>query len=497
LNGSSCLMTHPSMPIAVALRRAGLIAALCIVVVWLSLRPEHVQDPDLGWHLKTGEWVLSHGSVPVTDPFSTYGHDRPWVAYSWLFEVLLAIMCRGLGLLGVVVYTVGLCVANLLALHLLFRRVGASVPRAVVLTGLASVALTPLFAPRPWLVTILFFVITLNLLTKAAQTGSSRPLFWIPPVFAAWANIHIQFIYGLVLVGIYAIDPMVMKWIDRSGAERGAGWELAKRGALLCACIAATLLNPYGVNLYRPVLELVRSTTAFQYITELHAMDFRHPAHWVVLALVLAAVFDLGRHNLARPLTWLLLFVGVVVGFRATRDIWMPVIVSTVILAMSTPERRSEPSVPLPAWLVYAVVILVGGMTLVLASKQHLSQADLEAELAKEFPVAAVQFIESERYEGPLFNHFDWGGFLMWRLPRLPVSIDGRSNLHGDQRVARAVSTWSGAPGWAEDPDLSSAGLVVAPVKLPLATLLAADPRFELVYKDPVAAVFVSRVTVP
>jgi hypothetical protein len=490
-------MTHASPPIATAVRRAGLVATLCLIVVWLSMRPQHVQDPDLGWHLRTGEWVLTHGSVPLTDPFSTYGHDRPWVDDSWLFDVLLAILCSGLGLLGAVLYTVGLCVANLLVLHLLFRRVGASVPRAVVLTGLATVALTPLFSPRPWLITILFFLVTLNLLTKAAQARSWRPLFWIPPLFAAWANIHIQFIYGLALVAIYAVDPVVMKWVDRAAAERGAWWELVKRSTLLCACIATTLLNPYGVGLYRPALDIVRNAVAFQNITELHAMDFRHPAHWVVLALVLAAVFDLGRHNLARPLTWLLLFVGVVAGFCATRDIWMPVIVSTVILAMSTRARSPEPPRPFPAWLVHAAVILVGAMTLVLARGQHLSQADLEAGLATEFPLGAVRFIDSGRYEGPLFNHPGWGGFLMWRLPRFPVSIDRRADLHGDRRLARAASTWSGAPGWNEDPELSSAHLVVAPVKLPLATLLATDRRFELVYKDPVAAVFVARVTEP
>jgi hypothetical protein len=75
----------------------------------------------------------------------------------------------------------------------------------------------------------------------------------------------------------------------------------------------------------------------------------------------------------------------------------------------------------------------------------------------------------------------------------MPVSIDGRAALYGDQRIDRSVQTWSGQPDWASDPQLSAAGLVIGPVKSPLIQLLRLDPRFELAYEDKVAAVFVPR----
>ena len=480
------------MPNRVAVRRAALLAAFYILLAWLSMRPDHVQDPDLGWHLRAGEWMLDHRAVPLTDPFSAYGQDRPWVAYSWLFEVFVAGLYRRLGPISVIVYTVAMCMANLLALQLLLRRLGAGVQKAVVISGLAAVALTPLFAPRPWLFTTLFFIVTLHLLTMVEQTRRVRHLLWIPLVFVAWANIHIQFVYGLALIGMYAVEPLIATWLNRSEPVRNVRGELGRRAALLAACVAATLVNPYGIKVYVPVLEVVQSTTMFQYITELHAMDFRHPAHWIVLAMILGAAFTLGRERETRPLPWLLLGAGVFVGFRATRDIWMPVIAAAAIMASVKQENPAD-SLRLPAWAVSSVVVVVALMTLVLAGKQKLAPADLEADLAREYPAAAVRFIESHHYAGPLFNHFDWGGFLMWRFPAVPVSIDGRANLHGDQRIARAVSTWSGAEGWAQDPELCAARLVIAQVHLPLATLLRSDPRFDLVYTDDVAAVFVAR----
>ena len=46
-----------------------------------------ITDPDIWWHLRTGQWIVEHGAVPMTDPFSSYGMGKPWIAYSWLFEI--------------------------------------------------------------------------------------------------------------------------------------------------------------------------------------------------------------------------------------------------------------------------------------------------------------------------------------------------------------------------------------------------------------------------
>ncbi len=42
-------------------------------------------DADIWWHLRTGQWIIEHGAIPTTDPFSSYGMGKPWTAYSWLF----------------------------------------------------------------------------------------------------------------------------------------------------------------------------------------------------------------------------------------------------------------------------------------------------------------------------------------------------------------------------------------------------------------------------
>jgi hypothetical protein len=71
------------------------------------------------------------------------------------------------------------------------------------------------------------------------------------------------------------------------------------------------------------------------------------------------------------------------------------------------------------------------------------------------------------------------------------VAIDGRTNLHGDARVAKFVRAWLGHPGWDTDPDFLSARLIIADHSRPLTWLLRRDPGYRVAYEDGSAVVFV------
>ena len=110
------------------------------------------------------------------------------------------------------------------------------------------------------------------------------------------------------------------------------------------------------------------------------------------------------------------------------------------------------------------------------------------------YPRGAALFVEKQGYAGPLYNHFDWGGYLIWRLPHLKVAMDGRANVHGDERIKRAIATWAGGPHWSDDPDLNNARVIIAKNDMALASLLRLDRKFTEVYRDETAVVFVRAV---
>jgi hypothetical protein len=481
----------PAGPAGSDLRRVLLFAFVYALAIWLALLPSGVTDPDLGWHLRTGEWILSHRMVPVTDPFSQFGATRPWIAYSWLFDLLLVVLTRTFGLAGVLIYTAIFTVAILMTLHLLLARAGAGAVRALLLLGAATIAMAPVLTPRSWLVTILCFLIAWNLIDGAERTGRRQRLIWLLPLFVVWANVHVQFVYGLMLVGLYAVEPLVTRW--REGRPEGRPLHVPARWFLLAGCVLATLVTPFGYRLYGTVIDLARSTGAFQYIIELQAMTFRSPAHWVTLALTLGAAFAIGRRPGVSTLQLLLFAVAIVLGYRSARDAWLVVFAAASIVAMPSPASARERLFPLRPRFVAGVLVAAAAASALIWIRLGISEATLEAQLAATYPAEAVAFVEQRQYPGPLYNHFNWGGYLIWRLPRLPVSMDGRSNIYGDDRINHAAAIWDGTGDWSHDPELAASRLVIADVHRPLTTLLARDDRFRIVYEDAIAAVFVRR----
>lgn len=451
-----------------------------------------VDDPDIWWHLRTGDWVLQHHAVPYADPFSTTTSGHAWQAYSWLFEVLVRALYNKLGLLGIVAYSTSMVLAITLALYHLTRRLQQDFRITVLLTALGGLALLTLYSPRPWHFTILFFIIELDILLHARHTGHKRELLWLPLIFALWANLHIQFIDGLLLLAIVLVDSFVSKK-DRNSAASALSPTFA--GATLVACIATTLLNPYGWHIYQVAHDLAAQRGVMNGIEELKAMPFRSVANYCVLFLMLGAAIVLGRARRPPFLETTLLVGAAFLSFRSQRDVWTIATVSIAVLAsamrMKTPTRAR----------LHFTAVSLGALIVVLllfatARLAHLNNTVLHDQLQAKMPVSAAEFVRKQGYPGPVFNEFAWGGFLMEDL-RLPVSIDGRAALHGDAQLERSDKTWNGRPDWATDPNLTSAGMVFGPVAAPLTQLLRTDPRFTLMYEDHLAAVFVPHRAAP
>ena len=107
--------------------------------------------------------------------------------------------------------------------------------------------------------------------------------------------------------------------------------------------------------------------------------------------------------------------------------------------------------------------------------------------------MAAADYLDRSELPGPIFNPIDWGGYLIWRLPQYQVGIDGRSQLHGEERTKRFVDVWHGRPGWSDDPDLRGAGVVLLQKDAPLAELLRRDAGWRQIYTSDLAVIFMRK----
>jgi|WetSurSiteA1Bulk_404760.scaffolds.fasta_scaffold01367_6 hypothetical protein len=477
-------------------RRSLLVAGLYSLTVVISMTLSVATDPDIPWHLSAGRWMVEHGTVPTTDPFSLYGQGKPWVAYSWLFELMVYELFRAFGMVGLLVFTFALSLGITFALFTLIRNIEQKVNIVVFgLTVLGIIGMAPLLqTPRPWLLTILLFIIELDLLLTAQRTGNYRYLLILPFLFTLWANVHIQFIHGLFALVIFAIEPLIEQVLRRPFVFNNVKSAInTQLWLIVIACFIATLATPYHIHLYGIVIDTMRQTGYYDYLQEFQPMSFRQFPDWIVLGLVLGATFLLGQKIEVKPFSVLMLITGIFLSFHSRRDMWFVVIAAIIIIASVRPAPSIDSCLKIKKTQMLVAVAIVSLVVIFLVQKRKLTDDGLNDAIAKIYPAAAVNIVKTRGYTGPLYNSYDWGGYLIWNLPNLLVSMDGRTQLHGDERVKHSSKTWNGARDWADDAELAQSKLVIAAISMPLASLLRYDKRFDLVYEDSVAVLFVAK----
>ena len=472
-------------------RRIALVALLYLISSAQALLP--VDDPDIWWRFRTGQWIAEHYAVPFQDYFSLAGIGKPWIEYSWLFELIIYGVYAAFNLPGVVYFVVFMAVLITFTSHQLVRRSGLPFAAEVALVAAGMGAIKPVMTPRPWLFTILFFAVELLVIERVRRSSKTQLLWIMPALFLLWANIHIQFVYGLAVLLLLFGETLLVLSCRSCGYNLDAP-AIASRplGLVLIACVLATLLNPYHFLLYKQIFAYAEETGTFQNILEMHPMAFRSADSWLVLMLTVATAFILGWKRRWLPFSTLLFLFAAVLAFRARRDAWILVLVSIGIIGNCGGAVWQGDSLRLCKRELAFGAVIVGAMLYFLSLSREISVANLQAKVAEAFPVSAVRHVREKRLAGPLFNHLDWGGFLIWNLPEHPVSIDGRTNVSGDERLGRSIETWAGVAGWNSDPELINANLVIAEKKHALTSLLRVDSRYRISFEDNLAVVFVA-----
>jgi len=472
----------------------------------LALKKKYfVLDFDIWWHLKVGDWIIAHLAVPHTGILSRTAADHPWVAYSWGYEILLSRAYAWGGLLGLGVFGTFLTVMVALAIYWMLRELSGRFWSSWGLTAVVCAAFLFDGAPRPFFFSMAFFAVMLAWLLTADRLGQIRMLYWLPPMFLVWANLHIQFIYGLAVVGLFA-GVVIGQWLlDRFGilSTLLLPRTLPPGGVLFVfvLCVAATLVGPNFYHPYEAVFGYSKAKFTYSIIVELQPLSFRYWNQYLDLWLAAFGFFAVGWQKKLDAFKLLLLVVASVVAFRTMRDAWFLCIVAAACIA-DRPQEASRAEAaethPRESWLQLAGVGLVTAVLLaILAPSVDFTPRTFDRAISAEYPVDAINFLRRYPVTGPLYNNLNWGGFLMWYFPNYPVAIDGRNDLYGDHLDEIFFNSQSGNPGYLTDPYLNEAGLVLLDSKLPLAKLLSIDQRFQLVYRDPIATAYVRNERTP
>ena len=470
---------------------AGLLITVGVIACNLKFS---VLDLDIWWHLKVGDWIVQHHALPHTGLFSWTAADRPWVAYSWGYELLMSRAYDWFGLLGVGVYGTLLTLGVAYFIYWMVRRLSGRFWLACMLAVITCSAFLFNLMPRPVFFSMMLFCVTLTLVLEAHRTGRVQPLYWLPLIFLLWANLHIQFIYGLFVVGLLLAVNVAQRLASRLGWD--PAWLVppnlpaATLGAIFAACVVATCIGPNSYHLYQVIFQYSQAKVPYRMIRELQPINFRAGSHYVQLLLMAFAFFAVGRARKIDVFKLLLLSIAGAVAFRTMRDAWFICVPAAACIADSLTDENQR--TPAENWREKLAVAAVVAVSLVaFAGSTDFNRRGLDRAISGFLPVNAANYLRQNPAPGPLYNTLDWGGFLIWYMPDYPVAIDGRTDLYGDELDEQFFTTANGAPTYIDDAYLNQAGVVILQKTNNLVSVLQADSRFQLVYQDRLAAVFV------
>jgi hypothetical protein len=470
---------------------AGLLVVLGLICFNLKF---WVLDLDVWWHLRVGEWIVQHHALPHAGLFSRTAANRPWIAYSWGYEVLLWRVYAWFGVMGIGIFETLMTLAVAYAVYGMARRLSGHFWLSCLLAaGACSGFLIPAYALR--CCSMVLFTITLTLILEANRSGRVQLLYWLPPIFLLWSNLHIQFIYGIAVLGLFVAVNLLQRLARSLGFAPGfllpPTLPALPLAAILAACLLATCIGPYSFHLYQVIYSYSKAKVAYALVSELQPPDFSHYSHYAELFLAAAAFVAVGLRKEVDLFKLMLLAVASAVAFRTVRDGWFICIPAAACIAdSSAPEASREPAETLSENLVVAAIVVMA--LWLLASGMDFTPSGLDRALRRQVPIGAVKFLRENPHPGPLYNTFDWGSFLIWSMPDYPVAIDGRTDLYGDEMDERFTLTARGV-SYGDDPYLNESRLVLLQQKNILVKFLTADPRYELIYQDGVAVVFARR----
>ncbi|NTU73078.1 hypothetical protein HGB07_02790 [Candidatus Roizmanbacteria bacterium] len=417
------------------------VLGLCFFVFFFGLIFTTSNDfsQDLGRHLKLGEIIVKTHVIPATNLFSYTNPSFPFINHHWFSEVIFYLLTSWFAVNALQVVKVVLLMSTLALLFWLGKQYSSFGPLI-----LAAALYTPLLLDRlmirPELFAYLFFIYVL-----AAMTYSEKYLrlaYGLPFVMVFWVNIHISFVFGIFLLGVWLLK-LIMK-------HRSFNKLLSSRAAhLIIISFICLLINPnflkgalypflifgnYGYSIVENqnlfYLSSVLSNIFISYFFLLTPLTF---ASLITLLVkrkyseaFLLSVFTFLAFYQIRHLSFFVFLAIPYVGF-AMHSWW--------IALQNYPWGKQLKT--------YSDLIALGGSVLLLLSavlfysNWFSSTIDLPKRFGVQFTQAyepGMEFILHNNLKGPIFNDFDIGGYAIYKLyPRYSVFVDNRPETYPAQ----------------------------------------------------------------
>ena len=404
-----------------------LLAVLVLIIAALTAFFP-INNHDIWWHLKTGEYIVSENSIPGHDIYSYTAPGSPWITHEWLAELIFYAIFGIGGINSLIIFKI--LMAIMIAIILIIGIYKRDVQNPLLFVLLAAAICIGSFRifVRPHLFTYLFLALfsTAVLNPRYFYRRKIITLLAIPFLFLLWANIHSGFVIGLGIYWTIAIGSLIENRIKRTNSGISAN-ESLKMYILppLVASIAA-IVNPNGVKAFLYPFILASDPVLKKAIAEMISpfeIFSTDKLYWLLLIVIIGfAAFGMIRNLKKRPTLSVILLIGIVSSLISIRNSYEFAIVTTVVLifTIGTFPRRFS----LLGFLVTLILMISFGYY---TSDYINNTRGIKLGVGGDFPQQTAGFLNEIDYRGNVYAPLGWGGYLIWSgWPRLKVFIDGR-----------------------------------------------------------------------
>lgn len=476
-----------------------LFAVFLIAIFTMAVRAP--ADTDTWWHLQSGRWILENQTIPRTDPFSHTRFGEPWIDHSWLAQIILFLLFDSWSFAGIAFLIAALATIAFVVVWFQCRDQDRWLRAFVLIIAAATSGV--IWAARPQMFSFTLTALVAYLLDRFKR--GNRAIIWgLPLVLLVWVNTHGGFAVAFILMVAYIFGEIGNHILKNQGMT----WrEIRQLALVMLICFLVIPINPNGFQMWSYPFRTVGIGALQDFIAEwrspdLHQMHLQ-PFIWMLLATLTVLGLS-GQRADFTDLTLVALFAYM--SLLAGRNIALfalvaaPVVIRYGDAALSEwrerlgvrvrPRTRASPGARFLIFLNWALLLLVVAAALIKISLP-ISQAVNEKAIAEAIPVGAIEFLKENQPEGPIFNSYNWGGYLVWELPQYPVFVDGRTDLYDDLFLREYLSTVFAQDGWEQTLDRYGINLVLIESQSVMGQLLAERTAWELVYQDEMAAIFV------
>ncbi|MCP4425458.1 MAG: hypothetical protein GY803_13275 [Chloroflexi bacterium] len=474
-----------------------LFAALFVIALF-AMAARETLDPDMWWHLRAGEAILQRG-IPRHDLFSFTVPHHEWVTHEWLSQLFMWGVYRLAGFTGLIIVF-----AALIALTFwLIYRVSAGRPfLAAFVVLLAAVVSAIVWGARPQIFNLLLTAVFIHIIERR-QNGElpDRALWLLPPLMILWANLHSGYLLGVAVLVVYTVGEALRRFKPSSSVIRHPSSAVLYLSVTVVSFLAAAL-NPSGAELWIYPFLTLGSPSMQIFIQEWHSPDFHLSMFWPFGLMMALGVAGWLVSRQRPSWTELLLFGGTAAaGLISARNIpifavvaapivsrhWLYAAVGTrayPLLSGQKPEPTPPAFMQALNWGILFIALLGAGVWTAVTAIEN------EAAIAERYPVAAVDFIEEAGLtEARIYNSYNWGGYLIWR--GLPVFVDGRADVYGDDFLFEYRQTFDVAVNWQEPLEKYDVAYVLMERGSLLTVMLTASDGWDEIYTDEIAQMFV------